>query len=24
VEFAEPSESAKRYMKMLNGVKSRW
>jgi hypothetical protein len=24
VEFAEPSESAKRYMRMLNGVKSRW
>jgi hypothetical protein len=24
VEFAEPSESAKRYMKMINGVRSRW
>jgi hypothetical protein len=24
IEFAEPSESAKRYMKMLNGVRSRW
>jgi hypothetical protein len=24
VQFAEPSEAAKRYMKMLNGVRSRW
>jgi hypothetical protein len=24
VQFAEPSEAAKRYMKTLNGVRSRW
>jgi hypothetical protein len=24
VEFAEPSESAKRYLRMMSGVRSRW